>query len=197
MFKSLSSGHRMVTIPIEEGLSLRSLEQVDAKELFALTDSCRAYLREWLPWLDATRSLQDTRTFIESALHQAAANLGFQCGIWLGGQLMGVIGYHHVDWPNRSTNIGYWLGKQHQGRGLMTKACRALVDYAFDVWHLNRVEIRCAVGNVKSRAIPERLGFRSEGTLREAEWLYDHFVDHVVYGMVAKEWGERRRMAKG
>jgi ribosomal-protein-serine acetyltransferase len=185
----------MVTIPIEEGLSLRSLEQEDAKELFALTDSGRAYLRRWLPWLDATRSLQDTRLFIESAQRQSAANLGFQSGIWSDGRLVGVIGYHHVDWPNRSTNIGYWLGEQNQGRGLMTKATRAVVDYAFDVWHMNRVEIRCAVENIKSRAIPERLGFKSEGLLREAEWLYDHFVDHVVYGMVAKEWDELRRNA--
>jgi ribosomal-protein-serine acetyltransferase len=185
----------MVTIPIEQGLSLRSLEHEDTKELFALTDSCRAYLRCWLPWLDATRSVQDTRSFIESALRQSAANLGFQCGIWSDGHLVGVIGYHHVDWPNRSTNIGYWLGEQYQGRGLMTKASRALVDYAFHTWRMNRVEIRCAVENIKSRAIPERLGFRNEGILREAEWLYDHFVDHVVYGMIAKEWAERGRVA--
>jgi ribosomal-protein-serine acetyltransferase len=187
----------MVKIPIEEGLSLRSLEHEDAKELFALTDSCRAYLRCWLPWLDVTRTLQDTRSFIESALRQSAANLGFQNGIWHEGRLVGVIGYHHVDWANRSANIGYWLGDRFQGHGLMTKACRALVDYAFDVWRMNRVEIRCAVGNTKSRAIPERLGFKSEGVVREAEWLYDHFVDHVVYGMVAKEREEHRRNAAG
>jgi ribosomal-protein-serine acetyltransferase len=187
----------MVKIPIEEGLSLRTFEHDDAKELFALTDSSRAYLRCWLPWLDATRSLQDTRTFIESGLRQSAANLGFQNGIWHEGRLVGVIGYHHVDWPNRCTNIGYWLGEQFQGRGLMTKACRALVEYAFDIWRMNRVEIRCAAENLKSRAIPERLGFTSEGVLHEAEWLYDHFVDHVVYGMVLKEWERRRRVSAG
>jgi len=74
----------------------------------------------------------------------------------------------------------------------MRKACRSLVEYAFDEWHLNRVEIRCAVGNTKSRAIPERLGFKSEGILREAEWLYDHYVDHIIYGMLARDWPATR-----
>ena len=70
----------------------------------------------------------------------------------------------------------------------MTKACRALIRYAFEQLQLNRVEIRVAVGNYKSRAIPERLGLVKEGMIREAEWLYDHFVDHIVYGVLAKEW---------
>jgi ribosomal-protein-serine acetyltransferase len=73
----------------------------------------------------------------------------------------------------------------------MTKACRFLVDYAFAELKLNRVEIRCATGNHKSRAIPERLGFKLEGTVRQAEWLYDHFVDHALYGMLASEWSQR------
>ena len=73
----------------------------------------------------------------------------------------------------------------------MTEACRIYTCHAFATWNLNRVEIRCAVENRRSRAIPERLGFQSEGTIREAEWLYDHFVDHVIYGMLASDWSGR------
>ena len=73
----------------------------------------------------------------------------------------------------------------------MTKACKALVTYAFQELNLNRVEIRCAEKNFKSRVIPERLHFVNEGLIREAEWLYTHYVDHVVYGMIARDysWG--------
>jgi ribosomal-protein-serine acetyltransferase len=70
----------------------------------------------------------------------------------------------------------------------MTKSCRAVINYIFNELELNRVEIRAAVLNKKSRAIPERLGFTQEGIIRSAEWLYDHFVDHVVYGMLRDEW---------
>jgi ribosomal-protein-serine acetyltransferase len=70
----------------------------------------------------------------------------------------------------------------------MTEAVRALVAYAFEVWKLNRVEIRAAVANVRSRAIPERLGFKQEGVLRQAERIGDRFEDLVVYSMLAGEW---------
>jgi ribosomal-protein-serine acetyltransferase len=102
-----------------------------------------------------------------------------------------VVGLHFIDWPNRRTSLGYWLGASYQGRGLITKSCGVLLDHLFTELGLNRVEIACAVGNTKSRAIPERLGFVQEGVLRQQEWLYDHFVDHAVYAMLAASWLER------
>jgi ribosomal-protein-serine acetyltransferase len=178
----------MIKIQVEDGLFLKSLELRDSEELLPLIESNRSYLRQWLPWLDMTRTIDEMIAFIDSAVRQQAAGLGFQAGIWYQGRIVGIIGYHHLEWANRSSCIGYWLAAAYQKRGIMTKACRALVEYAMEDWHLNRIEIRCAVGNLKSRAIPERLGFKSEGLLREAEWLYDHYVDHVVYGMLAEEW---------
>lgn len=89
---------------------------------------------------------------------------------------------------HRSAQIGYWLGKDYQGRGIMTRAVIALVEYGFNRMGLNRVEIHAAVQNEKSRSMPEKLGFLNEGCIRQAEWLYDHYVDHMVYGMLAEEW---------
>ncbi|MBD1382661.1 GNAT family N-acetyltransferase [Bacillus sp. IB182487] len=72
----------------------------------------------------------------------------------------------------------------------LSRVAKALTDYAFNELHINKVEIRAAVENKNSRGIPERLGFVNEGCIRQAEWLYDHYVDHVVYGMLAEEWNE-------
>jgi ribosomal-protein-serine acetyltransferase len=104
---------------------------------------------------------------------------------------VGVVGYHGIDWQNRSTTLGYWLGEEYQGKGLMTAVCRALVDHAFEELGLNQVGIACAIENKKSCAIPERLGFRREGVQRQAEWLYDHFVDQALYAALASEWRRR------
>ncbi len=96
--------------------------------------------------------------------------------------------YHvNVDWANRSAALSYWLDEAHQGKGIMTASCRAFISYAFTTWKLNRIAIQCATRNTRSRAIPERLGFTLEGMLREAEWLYDHYVDHAVYGLLRSD----------
>ncbi len=178
----------MFCLTVDNDIKLCLREERHAEELFALVDENRAYLREWLPWLDANTSPEDSRLFIKSTLEQFANNQGFQVAIVYRGRLAGMIGYHKIDWANRSADIGYWLAAKFQGQGIITRACRFLADYAFGELELNRVVIRAAVENHKSRAVPERLGFTNEGTARQVEWLYDHFVDLVVYGALAAEW---------
>jgi ribosomal-protein-serine acetyltransferase len=104
-------------------------------------------------------------------------------------QIIGVVGFHGVDWQNRATSVGYWLSEEEEGRGIMTQAVAALVGHAFSRWRLNRVEIRADVRNTRSRAVPGRLGFREEGTLREAYRVSgDRYSDDVVYSMLASDW---------
>jgi ribosomal-protein-serine acetyltransferase len=174
---------------LPSGAVQRLLEEADADELFALTDRNRAYLEEWLPWLPATRSAADSLEFIRATRRQLADNDGFQTAIVRDGAIVGLAGYHRIDWANRATSIGYWLSADEQGRGTMTEAVRALVDHAFGPLGLERVEIAAAVGNARSRAVAERLGFREEGVRRRAERVGDRVLDHVVYALLADEWG--------
>ena len=178
----------MQPIVVSEQLALMPLELRDADELFELTDRNRPYLRHWLPWLDNITRPEDSRAFIRAAQAQGSQNNGTQLAIRLNGRITGIVGHHQIDWRNRLTSLGYWVGEEFQGRGLVTSASRALVGHAFGQAQLNRVEIRCATCNDRSRAVPSRLGFREEGLLRDAEWLYDHFVDHIVYAMLARDW---------
>jgi ribosomal-protein-serine acetyltransferase len=166
---------------------LRRLEESDADELYRLIEANREYLARWLPWAEAL-TLEGSVEFIRGVRRQEASNDGFQAALVSEGSIVGMIGFHGVNWPHRSTTIGYWLDEGHQGRGLMTRAVRALVDHAFGVWDLHRVEIQAAVDNHRSRAIPERLGFREEGVRREAERVGDRWHDLAVYAMLAPEW---------
>jgi ribosomal-protein-serine acetyltransferase len=100
-------------------------------------------------------------------------------------QIGGVIGFHRIDWSNRTTSLGYWLGEAWQGEGRMTGAVRLLTEHALEAWELNRVEIRAAVDNRRSRAIPERLGFLEEATMREVERVGERHLDCVVYSAVS------------
>ena len=184
----------MLAQTVSDDLDLVLLEPRHAAALFVLVDSNRTYLRNWLPWVDATRSPEDTAAFIQRTQQQFGQNNGFQTALVHQGNLAGVIGHIQIDWPHRATSLGYWLAERHQGRALMTRACEAYLEHAFNDLGLNRVEIRVATGNRRSRAIPERLGFQLEGTLRQAEWLYDHFVDHALYGLVHDAWREHKVM---
>ncbi|MBM7681679.1 ribosomal-protein-serine acetyltransferase [Pullulanibacillus pueri] len=177
----------MFTFKIDHEIELKLLEQDDAPELFKVLDQSRRYLREWLPWVDGTQKPEDYQSVIEMWLKQFADSNGFQVGILYKGAIVGMIGFHAIDRSNSATSIGYWLAEAYQGKGIMTRACQALVDYAFHDLKLRRVEIRCGTENKKSRAIPERLGFTHEGTIRCGEFLYDHFIDVDVYGLLSTD----------
>ena len=164
------------------------IERQHGDELFKLIDSNREFWRQWHPWLpDTVRSAADTERLIAAWLQQFANNRGFCAGVWFARVLSGMIYHLNVDWANRSTALSYWLDEAHQGKGIMTASCQALVSHAFTTWKLNRVTIQCAAQNARSRAIPERLGFKFEGIIRETEWLYDHYVDHALYGLLRSD----------
>src|SRR4051812_7957724 len=174
---------------IEPGLELRLYEERFADEVYATVIANRDHLRRFLPWVDKTKSVDDTKEFMRKSLQQLANNDGFQGGIWEHGRYVGGLGVHWIRWEPRYTEIGYWLAADAQGRGIMTKAVRAVVDHAFQVWKLNKVEIRCDPENARSRAIPKRLGFTEEGVLRQVLTASDEKLhDSVVYGILASEW---------
>ena len=178
----------MFSFSIAEGIDLRLLEHRHAEELFALMDTNRGFLRQWLPDWDVQKTLDECKGLIRSSLAQLAENAGFMMGIWVEGSLAGVVGTGRIDWENRSSLIGYWLGEDFQGKGLVTRACGAVVEYLFTELKLQRLEIRCATDNPRSCAVPKRLGFTKEGVLRKAQALDDHYLDIEVYGLLAEDW---------
>lgn len=178
----------MFSFKIDDDTELRLLEDRHAARLFLLAEENREYLSKWSPWIQDIRTLADTQRFIRQTLRQFAENDGFHAGIWYKGEMAGIIGYHHLDWLNHKTEVGYWLGERFQRKGIMTEACRSMINHAFFELGLNRIEIRCGAENVRSCAIPERLGFKREGIIRQAEWLHDHYVDLVIYAILASDW---------
>lgn len=178
----------MFRMPVDKSLDLVLLEHRHAGMLYAVVDENRDHLRRYLPWVDSTRSVNDSVAFIQSALEQFARSQSLNVGIFHHGALAGVIGYHTIDWANRRTAIGYWLAAAYQGHGLMTRSVKALTTHGFTALGLHRLEIRAATDNKRSRSVAERAGYRFEGVCRGAEWLHDRFVDHAVYGVTAPEW---------
>jgi|SRR5947209_2970236 len=178
----------MFRLQFRPDAALVLLEERHAAEIYEIVHRDREHLAEWLPWVDMTHSAADIAIFIRRSLEQFARNDGFHAGILRNGRICGFLGLKTVDWTNRKTEIGYWLAADCQGQGLITDACRGLIDLAFGEWNLHRIEIRVAVGNRRSAAVPGRLGFVLEGTHRHAQKLRNKWLDLQVFGLLADEW---------
>jgi ribosomal-protein-serine acetyltransferase len=177
-------------LPVELGDDgvLRRYVMGDLEELFAAVDAERERLGEWMPWVERTRTVEDQRVWLERVVADEHSLDG--SGIWVGGALAGGSG---MWWDGFGIlgEIGYWIASAYEGRGFVTRACRALIDIAFGELGLHRVVIRAGVENVRSRAIPERLGFTQEGILRGEGKGSRGFHDLVVYGLLEDEWPPR------
>lgn len=173
-----------------DGIALRPVKPADAAELYAVVDANRDRLRAWMPWVDKRSSAADIVEFIHGSVAQHQLGTALRELIVVGGQIAGVISLQQIDRANRCAAIGYWIDEDCEGHGVVSRAVVALCDHGFHEMGLNRIEIQCGTENWRSRKIPERLGFHSEGVLREVEWLNDRYVDHAVYAMLAADWGQ-------
>ncbi len=178
----------MFSYRVDNEVELRLPEMRHAEEIFSVVRENLFYLKEWMPWATEDYSLESAQDYLRRNLQSFADNTGFGASIVINGRICGQIGYNKFDWSNKTTEIGYWLVASAQGRGVMTRCCCVLINHAFDQLNMNRVQINCATENYKSRAIPERLGFKAEGIYRQAEWLHHRFVDLAAYSMLAKDW---------
>jgi len=163
----------------------------DAERLFELIDSNRAHLREWLPELLAIETVEQEREWLQERIADTGGEKPLL--IIVDDNVVGVIGAN-IQEQNASADVGYWRAEGQQGRGITTRSCAAIVDELLRVKGLNRIVIRAAVENTRSRAIPERLGFIHEGVERQAVKLPDRFVDMAVYSMLASEWRGAQEM---
>lgn len=171
-------------LQVNSNLVLRPPRITDAEDLFALLESCRTYLRRWLPWVDEVRSALDFRHWVESGIPGEE----YRWMIVYKGMIVGVIDITSLGSPDNFCELGYWLSAKMQGRGIVTKSCGEIINYAFGKLGLNRVQIRVATGNIKSRAIPERLGFTCEGILRQSGLVNGEYHDRAMYSLLASEW---------
>lgn len=177
----------MDPLPIAEGACVRLWDESEAGALTEVIAANREHLTAWLPWAE-THGFEDSVEYLRRKRLQVERNDGFEGAIELDGRIVGVAGFHAIDWINRSTSIGYWLTAEAQGRGLMSAAVRALLDHAFGVWELHRVVIEVVAANERSRAIPERLGFTEEAILKEAKLIRGRYEDARLYAMLAPDW---------
>lgn len=181
---------KMFSFQIDENLKLVLPLPQHAEEITLVVRENLEQLKMWMPWATDAYSIESAREFIKFNLSQFAEYGSFSASVIFEGKFVGAVGFHNLDSKNKSAHIGYWLAREAQGKGIITRCCRALFDYLFDELKLNRIQINCNVENTKSRAIPERLGFKLEGIHRQVEFFAGRFGDWAIYAMLKEEWKE-------
>lgn len=184
-----------MTINIDEKVRLELTAAEHAQPLYDAVNSNRKHLSEFLPWVDNMQSLDDFHKYIKNCelRYQQKEEVSFV--IILDEIPVGRIGLHYLHLQNKSGAIGYWLTKNAEGKGIITKSCKKLITYAFQDLGLRRIEIKAAVNNVRSQSIPEKLNFKKEGILRKAELVNNTFLDLVLYSMLSNEWDKNNNEA--
>jgi ribosomal-protein-serine acetyltransferase len=172
-------------VDLGDGAVVRRLTLGDVPEIWALVEAERDRVAEWMPWVEATKTIEDQRRWVQQVLADERSLDG--AGIFVDGAYAGGTGLM-VDEFRISGEIGYWIASTHEGKGHVTRAVRAMIEIGFRELGLHRIFIRAGVDNVRSRAIPERLGFRPEGVLRGEGKGSRGFYDLVVFGMLEDEW---------
>jgi ribosomal-protein-serine acetyltransferase len=176
-------------VRVDEITEIRPVHARAAGDVFSLVTKNHDHLYKWMNWVpEDGMTREDVRDFIRRSERAAREQTQYNAVIVQADKIIGCTGFPEIDWQDHWAHIGYWLDREHTGKGIMTNAVRALTTYAFEALELNRIEIRCASGNVASAAIPQRLGFVHEGTLRDLRLLHGTYVDDLVFGMLAKDW---------
>jgi len=180
----------MILFQIDEHISLKLIELKHAEKIFELINKSRTHLRQWESWVDSTVSVKDTRNYIQYCLYSYTSCKSIDFVIFFNDEIVGLTSLHQINNNLKKAEVGYWIGTDYQGRGIVTKAVKGLITYAFNELELKKIEIRTASDNLNSQRVPERLNFKKEGKLPRAQWLYDRYLDHNIYGISAEEWSK-------
>lgn len=171
-----------------ERLFLRKHSEELAPLMFQYVDQDRERLRQFLPWVDFTKTVEDEVDFIKMTHEKWTTSEQFDYGLFRKSDniYLGNVGIHSISWDHQHGQFGYWILGQFEGQGYMSESVTALQKAAFNL-NFNRVEIRCSSLNMKSASVPKRLGYHLDGTLRENAIELGKFRDTMVFSKLKSE----------
>ena len=147
----------------------------DGKMVYESVSASINELKQWLPFAQHEQTEQSMEANIREAHSKFIQREDLRLLIFdkETNRFIGSSGLHHPNWQIPKFEIGYWIDTRLSGKGYMTEAVEGIARFAFSELKARRIEIRCDTLNVKSKAIPERLGFTLEGTLRNDDLSAD------------------------
>ncbi len=177
----------MFTVPLGDGAEIRPFEPWQADAFADHIAANRDHLAPWLPWATSITDTAGARAFLQNYADGQAAGTRYLYSIWLDGVLVGGCLFRVFDVRTRTCEVGVWLAPEAEGRGIVTRACQAMIRWAVQERGMNRIEWRCVPHNKRSIAVAERLGMTRDGVLRQAFPFNGKLLDAEVWSLLADE----------
>ncbi|MEV7281007.1 GNAT family protein [Streptomyces sp. NPDC093111] len=172
----------------DDGAELTPLEPWQAEEFFAHMERGREFIGAHVGLADAVGDLDAARTFLQAYADKTARDTGRLYGIRVDGALVGGVMFRIFDTESGTAEAGCWVEPGYAGRGLVTRACRAIVDWAIERRGIHRVEWHVSSENSPSIAVARRLGMSRDGVMRESYPYRGKRADMEVWSVLAHEW---------
>ncbi|WP_353895339.1 GNAT family N-acetyltransferase [Glycomyces tritici] len=182
----------MFKTSLGEGVELRPLLPDMAEELAAHVDRGREFIGRYVAFADAIADADAARRILTTFEEKAAADTGRMWGIWVDDVLVGGVLFRTMDFRMETAEAGCWLEPAAVGRGLVTKAVTAIIDWAVEVRGIHRVDWWTSTANTASIAVAQRLGMTKEGVAREAYLHRGVRHDMEIWSVLAPEWRAAR-----
>ncbi|MBK9478992.1 MAG: GNAT family N-acetyltransferase [Bacteroidetes bacterium] len=175
-------------LEINEQLYLQLLEPEHSSELYTLMCKNAEYYITWFPWIANMQSEEFISNYIKDSKQRTAEGTEYAFALFLGTKMIGRLGIYRINLINKIGEIGYWIDQDYEGKGYIKKACERVLQFAFNDLHLNRMELKCASDNIRSKHTAQRLHFTYEGTLRQAEQHQRGALDLLLFSLLKEEW---------
>ena len=177
----------MLLIEVDKEIQLSSVQETFAPVYVDLAKENYDYLARWLVWPPFTKTEKDFGDFISRCKKDYESGNAIYFGVIYSGKLIGNIAYKFINKELKKVEIGYWIAEKYQGKGIISRACARLVEYAFTNLDMVKVEMCVASDNKPSRTVCERLGMTLEGVITNAEFIQGRILDHAIYGLHREE----------
>ncbi len=172
-----TSGVRVIPVVLADASALASLVQANV-----------SHLNAFLPKVTGLATVVACERHLQHVIDCGDDNEVFEWHIFDEDTLCGAVRLNHIEEENHKASIAYYIGANHQGKGLATGAVRAVLEYCFTHMGFNRIELKCASTNLASQQVAKRLGFTWEGLLHQAELLNGTYIDHFIYGLLREDF---------
>ena len=175
-----------------DGVTLRYPQPTDYAQWAPLREESREFLSPWEPtWPrdDLTRPAFRRRLrYYARELREDQAYPFFVFNN-ADGELVGGVTLSNVRrGVTQSCSVGYWIGKRHSRKGLMTKAVKAVLPFVFNQLALHRLEAACLPSNEPSRRLLQKVGFQEEGYARRYLRINGAWRDHLLFAMIEEDF---------